>query len=568
MKRWRRAFTSSRWTNAIDPSESSNWIPAGGRYGIGMIRAEADIRIPDDWFLTCHFVDDMVMPGTLMYECCAHTLRVYLQRMGWVTDKPGVCYEPLIGNGARLKCRGPVTPGTRHVHYEIQISEIGYNPEPYVIADAHMFADDRFIVFFKDMSMKMTGIHREEIEAQWCRDPKGNETDPGSVPPPCLYDKNSILAFAVGNPSEAFGERYRVFDKERKIARLPGPPYCFMDRVIQAEPEPWILKSDGWITAQYDIPPDAWYFSADRSGVMPFCVLLEIALQPCGWLAAYAGSALHSQQDLKFRNLGGSAVLHRQVKPDTGTLTMRCRLTKVSEAADMIIENFDFEVLSADEPVYTGETYFGFFSVNALNQQKGLGNSDPMVNSMAQWKTVTSGAEPLPVTAPVTPDEGVGVMPAFDRLLLPSKAMMMIDSIEACDLSEIDGEGGRVRGLKQVDPAEWFFKAHFYQDPVCPGSLGIESFLQLMKFAALKQWPHLAASHRFCLVENHKHNWTYRGQIIPKNKKVLVEAKISAKQDGPFPQMSAEGLLSVDGLPIYKMENFKLALMPAIETLG
>src|SRR5262249_46174142 len=41
--------------------------PRGGRYGIGLIRAEADIH-PDDWFLTCHFVDDQVMPGTLMYE--------------------------------------------------------------------------------------------------------------------------------------------------------------------------------------------------------------------------------------------------------------------------------------------------------------------------------------------------------------------------------------------------------------------------------------------------------------------------------------------------------------------
>ena len=31
---------------------------------------------------------------------------------------------------------------------------------------------------------------------------------------------------------------------------------------------------------------------------MPFCILLEIALQPCGWLAAYMGSALKSDQDL------------------------------------------------------------------------------------------------------------------------------------------------------------------------------------------------------------------------------------------------------------------------------
>ncbi|MEK7743745.1 MAG: type I polyketide synthase, partial [Elusimicrobiota bacterium] len=55
--------------------------PAGGRWGLGLIRAEADIH-PDDWFLTCHFIDDQVMPGTLMYECCMHTLRIFLMRMG------------------------------------------------------------------------------------------------------------------------------------------------------------------------------------------------------------------------------------------------------------------------------------------------------------------------------------------------------------------------------------------------------------------------------------------------------------------------------------------------------
>ena len=63
--------------------------PIGGRYGLGLIQAKADIHA-DDWFLTCHFVDDMVMPGTLMYECCAHTLRIFMQRMGWITDKADV----------------------------------------------------------------------------------------------------------------------------------------------------------------------------------------------------------------------------------------------------------------------------------------------------------------------------------------------------------------------------------------------------------------------------------------------------------------------------------------------
>ena len=45
---------------------------------------------------------------------------------------------------------------------------------------------------------------------------------------------------------------------------------------------------------------------------------------------------------------------------------------------------------------------------------------------------------------------------------------------------------GFIRGSKMVDPQEWFFKAHFYQDPVCPGSLGIESLVQLLKYATGK----------------------------------------------------------------------------------
>ncbi|MGD9383122.1 MAG: beta-ketoacyl synthase N-terminal-like domain-containing protein, partial [Desulfobacterales bacterium] len=370
--------------------------PKGGRYGLGRIRAEADVH-PDDWFLTCHFMDDMVMPGTLMYECCAHTLRVLLQRVGWVTAKPGVCYEPVVGVESVLKCRGPVTPKTRHVWYEVEIKELGYAPEPYVIADALMYADGQRIVLFKDMSMKMTGIAREEIEAVWemseDREQRTEDSIQQSVSgiqhpassiyhpetrirKPAVFDRDRILAFAVGKPSQAFGEPYKVFDKERVIARLPGPPYSFLDRIVLVEPEAWVLKSGGWIEAEYDVSPEEWYFKADRSSSMPFCVLLEIALQPCGWLAAYLGSALRNEKDLKFRNLGGNAVLNHMILPDKKTVSMRARMTKVSEAGDMIIEHFDFKVLQDAEVIYSGDTYFGFFTQQALARQIGIRGAD------------------------------------------------------------------------------------------------------------------------------------------------------------------------------------------------
>ncbi|MBT3386356.1 MAG: beta-ketoacyl synthase [Desulfobacula sp.] len=140
--------------------------PFGGRFGLGTIIAQADIH-PDDWFLTCHFIDDQVMPGTLMYECCAHALRIFTQRMGWVSDRDDVFYDVIENNESDLKCRGPVTPETKKARYEIEIKEMGYNPEPYIIADAHMFSDELRIVLYKNMGMKLVGLTKNNLDSFW-----------------------------------------------------------------------------------------------------------------------------------------------------------------------------------------------------------------------------------------------------------------------------------------------------------------------------------------------------------------------------------------------------------------
>ncbi len=140
--------------------------PSGGRFGLGSIIAQADIH-PDDWFLTCHFIDDKVMPGTLMYECCAHALRIFTQRMGWISDRVDVFYDIIPDNESDLKCRGPVTPDTKKARYEIEIKKMGYAPEPYVIADAHMFSDDLRIVLYKNMGLRLVGLTKSDLESFW-----------------------------------------------------------------------------------------------------------------------------------------------------------------------------------------------------------------------------------------------------------------------------------------------------------------------------------------------------------------------------------------------------------------
>ncbi len=151
--------------------------PTGGRFGLGLIRGEADIR-PDDWFMTCHFVDDRVMPGTLMYECCLHTLRIFLSRMGWIGEEGRVVCQPVPGVASKLKCRGQVVESTKKVTYEVALKELGYRPEPYVIVDALMYADGKPIVEITDMSLRMTGLDRDALERIWSLRSSGNSLAP------------------------------------------------------------------------------------------------------------------------------------------------------------------------------------------------------------------------------------------------------------------------------------------------------------------------------------------------------------------------------------------------------
>jgi 3-hydroxymyristoyl/3-hydroxydecanoyl-(acyl carrier protein) dehydratase len=374
-----------------------------------------------------------------------------------------------------------------------------------------------------------------------------------------LFSREQLLAYAIGNPSEAFGEQYKRFDTEMIIARLPGPPYFFMDRVCKADHKAWELKPGGWIEAEYDIPEKEWYFEANRTSTIPFCVLLEIALQPCGWLAAYAGSALKSKDQLKFRNLGGKAVLIREIEADSGSLTMKCRMKKVSEAAGMIIEDFDIQVWQNNEIVYDGETNFGFFTNATMKNQVGVGNPEKIIYRPDAKEIESSTSHVFTDESPLTPDDLSGKFST--NASMPSKALRMIDEIEQYIPNGGPEKLGYIKGVKKVDPSEWFFKAHFYQDPVCPGSLGVESFIQLIKFAALKKWGDLKETHKIEFISKKEHTWIYRGQIIPENKTIEVSAYITEIKEGDEPEMIANGYLQVDGLLIYEMKNFGVKLV-------
>src|SRR5262249_12020775 len=159
--------------------------------------------------------------------------------------------------------------------------------------------------------------------------------------------------------------------------------------------------------------------------------------------------------DLSFRNLGGRATQHEAIGPDCGALTTHVKITRVSSSGGMIIQDFDYRVNRGDRTVYEGDTYFGFFSKESLAQQVGVRDAklfEPNAKEVQRGQSF-----PMPKQAP-----------------FPDDRLRMADEI---DLFVPDGGPlglGYIRGSKRVNPADWFFKAHFFQDPVWPGSLGLE----------------------------------------------------------------------------------------------
>nr|WP_279384384.1 hypothetical protein [Geotalea toluenoxydans] len=128
-------------------------------------------------------------------------------------------------------------------------------------------------------------------------------------------------------------------------------------------------------------------------------------------------------------------------------------MTKVATSGGMIIQEFDFSVADEKGIIYEGDTMFGFFSREALANQVGV--RDAVIYQPTAEEEKRGRSLSYPSNAP-----------------FPDKMLRMIDHI---DLFVPDGgpKGlGYVKGIKEVDPDEWFFKAHFYQDPVTPGSLG------------------------------------------------------------------------------------------------
>jgi len=491
----------------------------GGPWGRGTLRSETDVR-PGDWFFAAHFKNDPVLPGNLMYEACLQNLRFYLLAMGVSLDRDGAIFEPFEGERFKFQCRGQVTPRTERIVYEVFVREIGDKPHPYLRADVTATADGLRIFHLSNAGLRLVPDTPLSSRPELL---KGTVEKPGVA-----YGHANVLASCLGRQSDAFGPRFTPFDQDRRTARLPAPPMLFLTRVTKISPPD---APQNTIECEYDVP---------ESGPLDFTALLEAGLQPCGWLGAHIGTALTSDENLFFRNLDGFFTLHDDVRPGRSPLRISGVMTGDARMGGMVVQTLNLEGTYAGRKIFDLKTSIGWFTQEALAQQAGLPTTD--THRRALEETYEGPEIPLPSDR----------LPMLDRVtgFWPQGGVKGL---------------GRVRAEKDVKPDDWFFRCHFYQDPVMPGSLGLEAMLQTVRCFVLRQDLHQGITNpRFePIAKGRRLDYKYRGQVTPKNRKVtivtdIVEIKTDA---GGSLEVVAEATLWVDGKRIYEAKNLSVRVV-------
>ncbi|MCJ7716797.1 MAG: hypothetical protein MUO54_09790, partial [Anaerolineales bacterium] len=217
-------------------------------------------------------------------------------------------------------------------------------------------------------------------------------------------------------------------------------------------------------------------------------------------------------------------------------------LLSSSTLGDVIIQNYSFNLSWDGNPFYQGTSSFGYFTLPMLENQSGLDGTqiqNPWVDKnprSGDWLDI----KPQPT---ISTQENNAHLPRIDRMWIAKEGGL--------------NNQGYIYVKQSIPVQSWFYQAHFYQDPVMPGSLGVETMIQAL-IAGLPQWG-LPENLAWRIAQGQRTNWKYRGQIIPGVEDISVELhlkQINAVDEGWL--VIADCHLWKGPLRIYQIENLAL----------
>jgi len=142
---------------------------------------------------------------------------------------------------------------------------------------------------------------------------------------------------------------------------------------------------------------------------------------------------------------------------------------------------------------------------------------------------------------------------------LPAPPMLMFDRITS--VSKDGGAYGKGQIIAELDIHRdlWFFDCHFIGDPVMPGCLGLDAMWQLVGF--FLGWSGAPGRGRALGVGEVK----FSGQVTPDVDKIVYRIEFKRVILRKLVMGVADGLLEVDGKPIYEAKDLKVGLFNAAD---
>ncbi|WP_084823470.1 beta-hydroxydecanoyl-ACP dehydratase [Nocardia beijingensis] len=378
----------------------------------------------------------------------------------------------------------------------------------------------------------------------------GSGVGPGQVSESLLLNEFHMAHLARGDQGIAMGPEFAEYTGVR-ATRLPTGGLLLVDRVLDFDGRRGNLDGASY-TTEYDSPADSWYYGDTANDSMPHFVYMETSLQAALLMGYYAGPTLTQPcTTLSLRNLGGTATVLRQIDLRDKTIRQSSRLLSTTILPGSSLQTFDYTLSMDGEPFYTGETMFGYFSDEALANQTGLDAGRPAPT----WLAENPGARVRAIDVAARRAD-----PA--ARLCARRTLALIDRVEV-----VDGGGrynaGYLHSLREIDPSDWYFARHFHLDPVIPGSLGVESVIH-----AIQEWmldagfADTIGDPVFRIPADRTFSWRYRGQFLPTDGTVELEAHIKEIQRGPHGvTVVADGSLWKPGLRIYELTDLAVELV-------
>lgn len=594
----------------------SNLEVHGGAWGLGSVQGHKQLEA-DYWYFPCHFKGDQVMAGSLMAEGCGQLLQFFMLHIGMHLGVKDGRFQPLENASQKVRCRGQVLPQSGLLTYRMEITEIGMSPRPYAKANIDILLNGKVVVDFQNLGVMI----KEEAEctryladnhASTANNTTKNvakntasaaplvSTTPVSLAAPLMAQFPDLTAptnkgvvplqhvpapiapagskyanrvpdtlpftpyhmfeFATGDIENCFGPDFSIY-RGLIPPRTPCGDLQLTTRVVAIDGKRGELKKPSSCIAEYEVPANAWYYDKNsHHAVMPYSVLMEISLQPNGFISGYMGTTLgFPGQELFFRNLDGNGKLLRHVDLRGKTIVNDSRLLSTVIAGSNIIQNFSFELSCDGEPFYQGKAVFGYFKGDALKNQLGIDNGK-----------IT---QPWHVQNGIAADSQINLLDKQHRSFNAPEGQphyrLAGGQLNFIDKAEIVKAGGKA-GLgylyaeRTIDPSDWFFQFHFHQDPVMPGSLGVEAIIELMQTYAIDQ--DLGAgfkSPKFGQILSDI-KWKYRGQINPLNKQMSLDVHITSVTDDNGKRIiMGDANLSKDGLRIYEVKDIAICIEEA-----